>query len=255
MLLLLALLISDPISAAAVVVAGINTRRVTTGPGLPWILEADWQQALPEAAGMTRQRHDPLSSCYWPAAAALAELVADLSIPGEYLEIGCGTGLLSLTAAMHGATVLATDVSQTSLDFTSAAADAQGLSIRTRIFDAMNLVDPLPEAECLLLSDVFVTDELATAIAARVAEACAAGSAYRRVFVVDPGRSTRRTFLDALSERGVAVGDGFLGADDCRARARAGRTQWRIHQSTSYRDLAARQRVRCYKLPQAKSLR
>ena len=225
---MLALVISLPISTAALVVAGINTRRVTAGPGLPWVLEADWQQAVPEDDN--RQPHDPLSSCFWPAAAPLAELIAELAIQADFLEIGCGTGLLSLTAAMHGHSVLATDVSQTALEFTAAAAKAQSLSgVRTQIFDAMKLAEPLPRAECLLLSDILVTDQLATALAARVAEACAAGCGYRQIFVVDPGRSTRRTFLDALSECGVAIGDGFLSADDCRERAKRGERLVLLH--------------------------
>ena len=158
---MLALVISLPISTAALIVAGINTRRVTGGPGLPWVLEADWQQAVPEDDN--RQPHDPLSSCFWPAAAPLAELIAELAIQADFLEIGCGTGLLSLTAAMHGHSVLATDVSQTALEFTAAAAKAQSLSgVRTQIFDAMKLAEPLPRAECLLLSDILVTDQLAT---------------------------------------------------------------------------------------------
>ena len=118
--------------------------------------------------------------------------------------------------------VLATDVSEAALAFTSAAASAQGLAaVETRVFDTFaQATSPLPRADVLLLSDCFVTDELARAHAGRVTEACRRG--FSRVFVVDPGRSSRSAFLDALG--GEFPHDGFVDADECRARARAGET-------------------------------
>ena len=89
-----------------------------------------------------------------PAAAALARLVRRLGAGEEprqsFLDLGCGTGLCSLTAAACGAlSVLATDVSETSLEFTAAAAQAQGLTaVQTRLFDATGEA-PLPAADAL----------------------------------------------------------------------------------------------------------
>ena len=90
--------------ASAVVIAGVTTKRVAppqqNAKKLPWVYEAAWDKTFSDGI----QTHDPLSSCYWPAAAPLAALVADLARPGQtYVEMGCGCGLLSLTAAMHGA--------------------------------------------------------------------------------------------------------------------------------------------------------
>ena len=49
--------------------------------------------------------------------------------------------------------------------------------LTTRRFDATREELPLPRADVLILSDVFVTDDLATAFAARVAEAQSLGFA------------------------------------------------------------------------------
>ena len=216
-----ALLALSP-SAAALTIGGVRTKRVQPSPELPWVIEADWQTSTGTVA---IRQHDPLSSCYWPAAAALARLVhrlgADDTPRQSFLDLGCGTGLCSLTAAACGAlSVIATDVSETSLEFTSAAAEAQGLSaVQTRLFDATALDAPLPAADVLMLSDVFVTDALATAFAARVAEAEKAS--FARVLIVDPGRSTRDVFLAALDAHGVQH-DGFADEATCLRRARAG---------------------------------
>ena len=216
-----ALLVSP---AAALVIGGVRTRRVHASPELPWVLEADWTHTSSGDGGI--RAHDPLSSCFWPAATSLAHLIsrsaAEDGAGSSYLELGCGTGLCSLTAAASGApSVLATDVSATSLEYTAAAAAAQGLtSLTTSTFDATDLTSPLPRADVLVLSDVFVTDALARAFAARVAEALALG--FARVFVVDPGRTTRAVFLAALTGHQVEYDD-FASAEVVGARARAGR--------------------------------
>lgn len=214
--------------APIIISNNVQTRKIFVAPELPFILEADWASSSPTTASdAAAAPHDPLSSCYWPAASALARVLGVLASIDEdasdqiYLELGCGTGLCSLTAAASGVReVLATDVSPASLELTAAAAAAQNLTaVATSLFDATCLSTPLPRADVLLLSDILVTDGLAHSFGARVAEAVDAG--FRRVLVVDPGRSTRQTFLDALAERGVVHG-GFVGEDELCARARAG---------------------------------
>jgi len=227
--------------SCGLVIAGVTVRRVKSKAGdLPWVYEADWEataaarQDEAQQPLQQQQEHDPLASCFWPAASPLATLVVQLADAQVFkkgwifLELGAGTGLLSLTAAARcGASkVIATDVSSTALEFCAAAADAQHLSpplLETRTFDVLS-AEPLPSGsstiDVLLLSDLFVTEELARAHAARVAEA-AQSSGRPFVLVVDPGRSTRACFLDALDRHGVAHG-GFCSAEECVARARRG---------------------------------
>ena len=210
-------------------IAGVAARQISPAPGLPFVYEVDWESTT---ADSTRKQHDPLASCFWPAATPLANLVirlAELGVFSEdsvFLELGCGTGLLSLTAAAHGgaAKVLATDVSETALEFTRSAAAAQDLSARLEAstFDVFSS-DPLPSGvDVLMLSDLFVTEDLARAHATRVAEMLGRGSSSAcMALVVDPGRSTRGCFLRTLEELEVRH-DGFGNAQECEARALAG---------------------------------
>ena len=199
-----------PSNAAALAVAGVAVRRLTLDPALPWIYEADWeaqQQSRATAASFASGslEHDPLSSCHWPASVPLARLLArsQSGLEGKrVIELGCGTGVCALASARAGATeVLATDIDEVALAMTAAAAAAQNLSaVRTLVFDAESWETPLPSADVLILSDLFVTNRLARAHGCRVAEALSRGLV---VLVVDPGRSSRASFLAELERRGV----------------------------------------------------
>ena len=108
-----------------------------------------------------------------------------------------------LAASRGAAEVLATDIEPVSLELVAAARDAQisehpGLAaLRTMRFDVMS-PEPLPAVQLLIVSDLFVTSELARAVAGRVAEAVEAGAV---ALVVDPGRSSRDAFMRALEAR------------------------------------------------------
>ncbi len=204
------------------IIDGVRLRQVHSTHALPWVFEADWE-ASSSPDGLAH--HDPLASCFWPASRPLASTVAHLSKiigPCSFIELGCGTGLCSLTAAQYGATsVLATDVSSVALQYTEAAAAAQGFSqVMTRVFDVTSDA-PLPAADVLLLSDVFVTPRLADAFARRAAEALRANFAH--VLVVDPGRSTRATFVSALTACGVTEDLQFVDESEAARRAQEGR--------------------------------
>ena len=108
-------------------------------------------------------------------------------------------------AAARGATVLSTDVEPLSLCLLRQAAAEQSLHLDTALCDVLDLDAPLPHiggrpADLLLISDCFVTPDLAAALGARTAEALEQGTT---VLVVDPQRPTRRDFVGALLRRGV----------------------------------------------------
>lgn len=205
--MMLSLLPTLSLAYAAERVANVAVRRVQPDRSLPWVYEADWaleHERRRNDGDSSPLRHDPLSSCFWPAALPLARylqsaewLVRDRVV----VELGVGTGLCALTAAANGASrVIATDVSPLSLELTDAAAAAQGLSstVRTMHLDATKDEQPLPpDGHVLLLSDLFVTSALARAHARRCAEAVARG--FSAVVVADPGRTTRACFLDELA--------------------------------------------------------
>ena len=111
------------------------------------------------------------------------------------VEVGCGLALPSLAAARAGIRALATDRDAVALDFVKHAAEDQGLDVSTQIFDVEDASKPLPPGDLVVLADVFVTDPVAEACAARCEEALRRGS---DVLVVAAARSTRDAFLRAL---------------------------------------------------------
>ena len=138
--------------------------------------------------------HDALSTQLWPSARIAAALVADAA-PASMLEIGCGLALPSLAAARAGVSATATDRDAVALDFVQHAAADQGLDVSTQLFDVEDESSPLPPGDLAVFADVFVTDPVAEACAARCEEALRRGS---DVLVVAAARSTRDAFLGAL---------------------------------------------------------
>lgn len=186
--------------------------QVDVGPGLRvFALEAsvDWQEELIEQAVESPEDSvevDPFGMALWPASLVLARavaahaevLAAQLREPKpRVLELGAGCGLGSLTAAILGMDVLATDFRELPLQLLHEAARRQGIAarVRTALFDVRNESTPLPEADLLIASDVLYNRETAEAVARRVAEARRGGCA---VLITDIGRRHAHTFLEEL---------------------------------------------------------
>ena len=150
--------------------------------------------AVAYGGGEGGAKHDALATQLWPSARIAAGLVADAA-PASMVEIGCGLALPSLAAARAGVSVLATDRDSIALDFVSAAAEDQNIDIATQVFDVEDATTALPPGDLVVLADVFVTDPVAEACAARCEEALRRGS---DVLVVAAARSTRDAFLGAL---------------------------------------------------------
>ena len=150
--------------------------------------------AVAYGGGSDGAKHDALSTQLWPSARIAAGLIADLA-PASMVEVGCGLALPSLAAARAGVRALATDRDAVALDFVAAAAEDQNIDIATQVFDVRDASTALPPGELVVLADVFVTDPVAEACAARCEEALRRGS---DVLVVAAARSTRDAFLRAL---------------------------------------------------------
>ena len=168
-------------------IRGHAVRRVDAIDGL-------FVYAVAYGGGEGGEPHDALSTQLWPSARIAVGLVADAA-PASMVEIGCGLALPSLAAARAGVRALATDRDAVALDFVAAAAEDQNIDIATQVFDVEDASTALPPGDLVVLADVFVTDPVAEACAARCEEALRRGS---DVLVVAAARSTRDAFLRAL---------------------------------------------------------
>lgn len=168
---------------------------------------------------------DPYGAVLWPAAWSVAnylltspDLRKNTNPPNNrpleglsILELGTGTGLVSIAAAFGGASVLATDYEPLALTLTEYAVqhfsndgnkEHLPLSIVTKFLDMCDYATPLPRAEIVVAADIMYEPKTGIAMAHRAVEALQQGS---RVIVGDsPGRPGRPAFLKTLQELGVA---------------------------------------------------
>lgn len=141
----------------------------------------------------------PYGAVSWPAGFAVASLLLGEDLQGRtVVDVGAGTGLVAVAAALAGATVCAVDVDPLSEVLVERAAVRAGVSVRCARFDVMTR-DPLPPGDLVVVADLLYEPTLAGAIARRVAEALARGS---RVVVGDPGRAGRAAFASLLADLG-----------------------------------------------------
>ena len=182
------------------------------------ILEASGasQETLVERAlalESTGAEGDPYGGVLWPAAKAISKRLLATS-PAElknsrYIEIGTGTGLVALVAALCGAKhVLATDFNPFSLQLVNQAMQMQPdgrkitcAQLSTQIFDVCDF-DAYPDlpANCdvLLVADLLYSPKTGECVARRVHQAV---QRNMRVLVADsPLRPGRPRFLEELSK-------------------------------------------------------
>ena len=157
------------------------------------IYEAASQDAALDAAIETDS--DPFGACCWPSAVVAARaLAARDGVAGlRVLELGAGTGLASAAAARLGADVVATDVSDISLELLRHAAEAAAFDVRRLDFTDADAVAALGDFDIIVAADTLYEEAIARATA-RVVRASRGAC-----IVVDPGRPDgRRAFLDEL---------------------------------------------------------
>ena len=159
------------------------------------IYEAESQDAALDAAIETDS--DPFGACCWPSAVVAARSIAARDgVAGlRILELGAGTGLASATAARLGADVVATDVSELSLELLRRAAETAAFDVQRLDFTDATAVAALGHFDVVVAADTLYEEAIARATA-RVVRASRGAC-----IVVDPGRPDgRRAFLDELGE-------------------------------------------------------
>jgi predicted nicotinamide N-methyase len=159
------------------------------------------------------QSGDIYGAVLWPASLAIAShLLTAVNIKDlTVLELGAGTGLVSMAACAGGARhVLATDYEGIPLQLLQYAATHlnPGISsnnnngvLECRLLDLCDTKTALPYADWVVAADIMYEPGTGRAMAARAVEALQQGS---RVLVGDsPGRAGRPAFLQELERLGV----------------------------------------------------
>lgn len=168
-------------------------------PGVP---EVRLHRATPRSGLMRLAKADPdFGSPYWArpwgGGLALARHVLDHPerVAGRrVLDLGAGSGLVAIAAALAGASdVRAADIDPYALAATRLNADANGVAVATVLGDLTT--GDVPDAQLILVGDLFYDQDLATRVMDFLERCCAVGIA---VLIGDPWRvflPTRRLAL------------------------------------------------------------
>ncbi len=152
-----------------------------------------------------RDERLPYWADLWPSARVLAEVVSRMSGRGKTLvELGCGSGLVAVAAALAGFKVLATDYYDDALQFTRVNVWRNaGVDPATRLVDWRRLPTDLGRHDVVVASDVLYERDYAQLVSDAI-EACLAmhdGIAL----VADPGRLGVDEFRGRMQKKGLAL--------------------------------------------------
>ena len=121
-------------------------------------------------------------------------------------DIGCGTGLVTLTSILLGADkVIAMDINEEALLYTQVAVENllhtypqfKTCNVEYKQFDIKDESSFMPNCNFAIMSDVTYYKDLARISANRAFEMMITGA---EVLVTDPGRDNRNVFLETLKE-------------------------------------------------------
>jgi len=138
----------------------------------------------------------------WPSARVLAERIVSMPVDGRrFLELGCGSGLVSVAAAMAGFDVTATDYYEEALRFTALNVLVNtGALIDTRIGDWRRFPHDMGRFELVVGSDVLYEQTHAGLVAGVLDRTLTARGA---AIIADPGRLAAPQFIEECKERGM----------------------------------------------------
>jgi predicted nicotinamide N-methyase len=138
----------------------------------------------------------------WPSGAALAGAIATRPLAGRrVLELGCGLGLVAVTAALAGARVLAVDRSPEATAFTAANAARNNVTLQTALctFDRPERLLAEAPWDLVLAADVLYEQRNIPVLLWLLPRLVDASG---EVFIADPGRRMLPTFLAGLDAAG-----------------------------------------------------
>jgi predicted nicotinamide N-methyase len=138
----------------------------------------------------------------WPSGTALAHAIASRPLAGlRVLELGCGLGLVSVTAALAGATVLAVDRSPEAIRFTAINAARNSATLGTAVAafeDPQHLLQE-PPWDLVLAADILYEQRNVPPLLGLLPRLVApTGEAW----LADPGRPMLGRFLAGADATG-----------------------------------------------------
>jgi predicted nicotinamide N-methyase len=196
-------------AASAELVRELERRFVTTTVSVDVaghavsILKPRNSDDLISEADYVRDERLPYWADVWPSSVILATRMSKESGSGRsVLELGCGLGIVSITAMRAGFDVLATDYYEDALHFTRANAWRNlQREPATRMVDWRELPSDLGTFDLIVAADVLYEMTYAELVAGALSAALGPnGSAI----IADPGRIAVDRFLEACAARGLA---------------------------------------------------
>jgi ETFB lysine methyltransferase len=153
-------------------------------------------------ADYVRDERLPYWADVWPSSLILATRLANEPGDGRaLLELGCGLGIVSISAMRAGFAVMATDYYEDALRFTRANA---WRNLRrepsVRMIDWRALPANLGSYDMIVAADVLYEMSYAQLVADALASALAPGGT---AIIADPGRVAVDHFIDACETRGL----------------------------------------------------
>jgi predicted nicotinamide N-methyase len=152
-----------------------------------------------------RDERLPYWADLWPSAKMLARsIIGERGTDRRLLELGCGSGLVSVAAAVAGYDVLASDYYSDALLFTrlNVERNVKDGRIRTREIDWRDLPKGLGRFDRVVAADVLYEPAHGELVARAISKTLADDGFAT---VADPGRISRQAFLERAGELGLEV--------------------------------------------------
>ena len=153
-----------------------------------------------------RDERLPYWADLWPSSHVLADRVVEMRGAGQrLLELGCGSGLVSVAAALAGYAVTATDYYDDALLFTKANVRRNAgmqAPVTARHVDWRDFPDDLGTFDVVVASDVLYEHTYGPLVAAAFRATLGKRSLG---LLADPGRIAADAFVDECRARGLLV--------------------------------------------------
>ena len=156
-------------------------------------------------ADFVKDERLPYWADIWPSAKMLSRAMVEENGRGKrLLELGCGSGLVTVASAIAGYEVLATDYYADALLVTkyNVEQNVPGASVRTREVDWRDWPKGLGRFDRVLAADVLYEPAHGDLIARAIYKSLADDGLAT---VADPGRISRQNFIDRATELGLIV--------------------------------------------------